>query len=40
MTTSLIFAWSLVVGVATVGIGLVVLLVLLLRGSPRPNADG
>jgi hypothetical protein len=39
MTTSLVFALLLVVGVAAIGVGLTVLLVLLVRraADPRPN---
>jgi hypothetical protein len=40
MTTSLVFALLLVVGVAAVGAGLTVLLVLLLRRTPDPSAKG
>ena len=40
MTTSLVFALLLVAGVALIGIGLAVLLVLLLRRSPDPSPNG
>jgi hypothetical protein len=40
MSTSLVFALLLVVGVAVIGIGLAALLVLLLRRSPDPTANG
>ena len=40
MTTSLVFALLLVVGVAGVGVGLAVLLGLLLRRSPDPSPNG
>jgi len=40
MTTSLVFALLLVVGVAGIGVGLAVLLVLLLRRPPGQSANG
>ena len=40
MTTSLVFALLLVVGVAAIGVGLAVLLGLLLRRSPDPGGNG
>jgi hypothetical protein len=40
MTISLVFTLLLVVGVAAIGVGLVALLVLLLRRSPDPSANG
>jgi hypothetical protein len=40
MSTSLVFALLLVAGVAVIGIGLAALLVLLLRRSPDPTANG
>ena len=40
MTASLVFALLLVVGVAAIGVGLATLLVLLLRRSPDPSANG
>jgi uncharacterized membrane protein len=40
MTVSLVFALLLVVGVAVIGVGLAVLLVLLLRSAPDPRVNG
>jgi hypothetical protein len=40
MTVSLVFALLLVVGVAVIGVGLAVLLVLLLRGAPGLRVNG
>jgi hypothetical protein len=40
MTVSLVFALLLVGGVAVIGIGLAVLLVLLLRSAADPRVDG
>jgi hypothetical protein len=40
MTVSLVFALLLVVGVAVIGVGLAVLLVLLLRGASDPRVNG
>ncbi|HZA74312.1 MAG TPA: hypothetical protein VE476_15555 [Propionibacteriaceae bacterium] len=40
MTISLVFALLLVVGVAVIGVGLVVLLVLLLRRAPDSSVNG
>jgi hypothetical protein len=40
MATSLVFTLLLVIGVALVGVGLATLLVLLLRRSPDPSANG
>ena len=40
MTISLVFALLLVVGVALIGVGLVVLLVLLLRRAPDSSVNG
>ena len=40
MTVSLVFALLLVVGVAVIGVGLAVLLVLLLRSAPGPRVNG
>ena len=40
MTTSLVFALLLVVGVAVIGVGLALLLVLLLRRAPDSSANG
>ena len=40
MTTSLVFVLLLVAGVALIGIGMAALLVLLLRRSPGPSANG
>jgi hypothetical protein len=40
MTTSLVFALLLVAGVALIGIGLAVMLVLLLRRLPDPSPNG
>ena len=40
MTVSLVFALLLVVGVAVIGVGLAVLLVLLLRTAPDRRVNG
>ena len=40
MAISFVFSLLLVVGVAAVGVGLAALLVLLLRRSPDPTANG
>ena len=40
MTVSLVFALLLVVGVAVIGVGLAVLLVLLLRPTADPRVNG
>jgi hypothetical protein len=40
MTVSLVFALLLVVGVAVIGVGLAVLLVLLLRTAPHARVRG